>query len=218
VERVSAAQYERGGVQVVKLTLVVPYYSQPEMLALQEDVWRQYPSDVSVIVVDDCSPVPAKSTVAQVRRITERIPWNVAGAQNLGALCAKTEWLAHIEIDHTLPVPDMLKLLAMDLRKDTVYYFNRINEGMSYGHFVCNRQLYWEIGGMDEDFSGHYGMFEFQFKSVAPRTEVLPLWLVCHNEKEFSYVKLERDPGRNIGLYHEKNGQMATRPLRFKWE
>lgn len=205
--------------KIEKLSLIVPYYNQPEMLALQEGVWREYPPEVRVLLIDDGSQECPKPSHAKVYRILEDIPWNTPGAINLGARAAKDGWLCVMEIDHSLMPQEMRKLLAMDLERDAVYYFTReARHGQTQGQFLCERGWFWECGGMDEDFSGNYGYFEQQFASVVGRKITLPIHIECHNDMAGSAVGLPRDPEHNRNLYHKKAGTKAIQPFRYIWE
>lgn len=98
------------------ITVILPFYRQPKMLAKQLETWRSYPSsilkDYEFIIVDDCSPEPAMDVVAEampihglelrVLRIDKDVPWNRGMARNLGTKESKTPWIVHIDTDHVL--------------------------------------------------------------------------------------------------------------------
>lgn len=165
------------------ITLVVPYYRNPLMLAHQARLWALYPGALRVIVIDDGSPEPALDALpsgcrAAVWRIDVDIPWNRNGARNLGAHVAETEWLLMIDIDHVLPVDDARRLVARPLDPLRWYRFRRFRVGRAdetrrkdaldpesaFGEikphidsYLCHRALYWSVGGYDEDYSGSLG-------------------------------------------------------------
>lgn len=98
------------------VTLVLPFYRQPNMLAKQLATWLQYDPDVlkafKFIIVDDCSPEPAESLFVGVNalmadvslyRIDKDVPWNRGMARNLGTKMATTPWVLHVDTDHVLP-------------------------------------------------------------------------------------------------------------------
>lgn len=166
------------------ITLILPYYRNPEMLRRQAVEWKEYPKAIEVVVVDDGSPVERADDVlpddsrAMVYRIAEDIPWNRNGARNLGTHVAGTEWIIHTDIDHVLPSDSANRLLKKHLSPQHWYKFPRYRVGKAdltrqkddlepdceFGpikphidSFVCTRDRFWQAGGYDEDYSGSLG-------------------------------------------------------------
>lgn len=125
----------------MSLTLIVPYYRQPRMLARQAAEWCHYPPGLKIIVVDDGSPEPAESILGAGRfalpgvslyRIDVDIPWNRNGARNLGAHVATTEWIMQVDIDHVMPAINMQTLLEELHRWRAPWYrFERFRHGQA---------------------------------------------------------------------------------------
>ncbi len=135
-----------------QITLVVPYFNQPRMLARQLAEWAKWSPEAraafQVVIVDDGSQDhPASdgllfdglSTVAlpALYRIDGEIEWNRGGARNLGAHVADTPWLMHVDIDHVVPA-GTAEALARAVNDpsaehwpfpDTWYRFQRIRIG-----------------------------------------------------------------------------------------
>ena len=117
------------------ITLILPYYNQPEMLKRQLEFIAHYPKDFKVIVVDDGSADRADFHVAHwnenlaVYRILEDIPWNRNGARNLGAFMAQTKWIIQTDIDHVLPGTDAEDLQSLTLDPNQWYRFCRVRVG-----------------------------------------------------------------------------------------
>ena len=119
------------------ITLILPYYNQPLMLAKQLEVIRTYPKELKVIVVDDGSKDDARSHIDlrklrgidfSLYRIKENIPWNREEARNLGAYKADTDWIIQLDIDHILPAKCAEKLLEYSLKAEW-YRFPRKRRG-----------------------------------------------------------------------------------------
>lgn len=127
------------------ISVIVPYYRNPQMLEVHLQTWATYPPAVreamQLIIVDDGSPEPAEPVVRkymenfwcgiQLYRITKDIPWNRGGARNLGSGAANTLWLLHMDIDHILP-PDAASLLVALISKikaDRWFRFPRYRVG-----------------------------------------------------------------------------------------
>lgn len=169
------------------LSLIMPYYENPGMLALQMREWagwsRKAKAQIEIIIVDDGSPDPAASVpfpcVAgrlpelSIYRIAEDRPWHQHAARNLGAHVAQSPWLLLTDMDHVLTAHQadaLLKRLGK-LDPGTAYFLHRIeastglptmaSDGLTPkphpNSFVMTRDLYWEAGGYDEDFCGIYG-------------------------------------------------------------
>lgn len=110
------------------------------MLREQLRHWEDYPPGVSMILVDDGSPEPARDIVLEcaspglreriaLYRIRVDIPWNRGGARNLGTKQAATEWIVHLDIDHLMPVPSAERLLEFNASARHWYRFERYRNG-----------------------------------------------------------------------------------------
>lgn len=170
------------------ISLVMPYYRNPEMLALHYRAWLNWPAEarqaIEVVIVDDGSPdgeraaqVPfpgVAGTLPHIRifRITEDRPWHQHAARNLGAKMANAGWLLLTDMDHLLIGSQARILIDLAPRLDerTAYFIqrreadtNELTLGKDHqpkphpNSFVLRRDLFWEVGGYDEDFCGHYG-------------------------------------------------------------
>lgn len=101
------------------ITMVVPYYRQPNMLRKQLETWANYPQEVyeafDFIIVDDCSPELAIDVIrpfqglerrparGHLYRIDKDVPWNRGMARNLGTKMTTTPWVLHVDTDHVVP-------------------------------------------------------------------------------------------------------------------
>lgn len=147
------------------LTIVVPYYNQPGMLAAQARAWRDYPAGVEVIVVDDGSAVLAAADGCAIYRIDEDIPWHQDGARNLGAHVATGEWVLLLDIDHVLSGAELRRLLGLlpRLPGGVAYRPRRrlVATGRALGRarniWLMRREDFWRVGGYDERLCGAYG-------------------------------------------------------------
>lgn len=163
------------------LTFVIPYYDNPGMLAHQYGLWRKYKDEqkerVDIVLVDDGSPNapaidvprPAGLPVLSIYRVKEDKPWHQHGARNLGAYVAQGPWLFMTDMDHVMPRKSLKRLLK-EQDEAIVYTFPRVDapdltptlgrDGQHKPHpntFALHRNLYWRVGGYDEDYCGIYG-------------------------------------------------------------
>ncbi len=222
------------------------------MLERQASEWAQYPPAIQIIVVDDGSPEPAIDVLpadcrAAVYRITIDIPWNRNGARNLGAHVATTEWILHIDIDHVLPVQSAFDLLSLDISPPAWFRFARFRVGradatrkkdeiatdVEFGpikphidSYLCARELYWRVGGYDEDYSGSLGgssPFLEKMLAAAPcvNLEAVPLHVHTRNSvADASDLTLDRDRSRYETIRAAKRASgdpVPTEWLGFPW-
>jgi hypothetical protein len=167
------------------LTLVVPYYRNPVMLARQCQGWATWPEKykrrLKVILVDDGSPEPAADVERpeglpeiSIYRVTEDRPWHQHAARNLGAHVAGEGWMLLTDMDHVLTAESgRLIMKSIDkgrLEPSAIYMLDRVeadtgeptrdDRGNPKPHpnsFVVTRETFWRIGGYDEDYCGIYG-------------------------------------------------------------
>lgn len=158
-----------------RVTFVYPYYENPRFLRCQLGWWSTYPkhvkSQIAFIVVDDGSPEhPAEQAISgqpipehfRLFRIEPDIRWNWLAARNIGAHHADEGWLLLTDIDHVVPASTADAIVYGKHDPNVVYAFSRKeHDGQkAFPHsasFLMTRQMFWQIGGYDETFSGYYG-------------------------------------------------------------
>lgn len=122
------------------LTVILPYYNQPVMLARQLSGLQCFPPEVRVIVVDDGSAIPAEPIITKhashdlrqrlrLYRVKVDIPWNRGMCRNLGASEAETAWIVQTDIDHIMPPTSITPLLDLDPSPHRWYRFPRYRVG-----------------------------------------------------------------------------------------
>ncbi len=220
------------------ITIMHIFYNQHGMLPLHRQAWQQHPSQsVQYVLVDDGSPTPIpddfRRDELKVYRIHEDIPWNIAGARNLGFHVATTDWVLSADIDHVVTHEALKDIMQLDLSDpNTVYTFNRRREDGFVGcdaiiNILMNQRRFFEIGGYDEDYSGHYGKEETFFLHCLKHHRVRIV--KCeHIVLEWHPIlgrtwKLSRDLTFNKKLFeckmtalHERRYHPGQR-LRFSW-
>jgi glycosyltransferase involved in cell wall biosynthesis len=178
----------RGSTQIPRVSIVFPYYDNPEMLRFQLGRFGDYSQEAldacEIVIVDDCSPVfPARDVIREydlpnirLFRLGVDLPWNQDAARNIGAHEARGEYLLLTDIDHV--VPESTLLSSATLRTSSACIRSRekrtfptkLSLPMSTAT-SCQRSLYWDIGGYDEDFWGAYGsdrLFRTRVLKFAP--------------------------------------------------
>jgi glycosyltransferase involved in cell wall biosynthesis len=181
-------------------------------------------------------------------RITVDIPWNREGARNLGATKATTDWVVQIDIDHVLPVAAATRLVDHEPSQHFWYRFPRYRNGkadetrnkdaiardVEFGEvkphidsYLITREMYWGIGGYDEDFAGCLGggtdfLRRLERNYGAPL--MLPADIALHvytRDKiaDASDWSLSRDTSRGKAIQRRKMAHRIkpAKPLRFPW-
>jgi hypothetical protein len=229
-----------------QLSIIIPYYNAPGMLARQLQEIAKYPPQLKVVVVDDGSAVPAEvPDWIELYRIDQDIPWNRGGARNLGAHVAQTDWLVHVDIDHILPTDAAWNLLDFDPKPGCWYRFPRYRIGeadetrnkdgipreAAFGKihphmdsYLVSRADYWKCGGYDEDYSGCLGggtpFTKLLTNMSPPKLLPEPIRLHVHTRSsvpDSSVSGLSRDKTEYSRRYRAKGLVKAVNPLRFEW-
>lgn len=155
------------------------------MLRLYE---QQLPEDirtaVEFVIIDDGSPIKYDIGTFDLNitwlRINEDIPWNQAGALNLGVTYAKSDKNFITDLDQELPESSFRYLINcrnpgrnfykiyQESRENGVKKRGKVfNFGdRYYGHpntFFMSRARFMRFFGYDEDFAGNYGSEDFRF-------------------------------------------------------
>jgi glycosyltransferase involved in cell wall biosynthesis len=233
------------------VTIIVPYYRNPLMLEQHVRSWDLFPYNFKFIVVDDGSPEPVESipnSRIKVLRIEEDIPWNRAGARNLGAHVADTDWIIHMDIDHFMPLNTAVALAQFTALSDHWYRFARYRFGAAdatrkkddlpddvmFGKvkphmdsYMVERSMYWALGGYDEDYSGSLGggvPFVKELEKAGIRQDLDdPYYLYVYTTDAISDASdssLSRDKARYSEIRKSKaDGKVPKKePLQFKWK
>lgn len=126
-----------------QVTMIVPFYRQPQMLLKQLETWNSYSDEAQYffdfVIVDDCSPEPAEDVIRpwaytearrlsdpgfiSLYRIDKDVPWNRGMARNLGTTVAETKWVLHVDTDHVLPAESAEFLMKMWEYTSPVYWY-----------------------------------------------------------------------------------------------
>jgi hypothetical protein len=232
-----------------KLQIVFPYYDNAQMLEKHIEVWKSWPRDlqrkVRVVIVDDGSEKQPALPVLQPHelpvelmlfRILINIRWNQNGARNLAMTHVDDGWVLSTDADHVIPESQLRALLSLSLDPKMYYRPGR----RQFGHektvykrhpnsYVLTKELYWRIGGYDEDFAGYYGSdctFRNALKFFSKGKEIDP-YLVVYNEKDIPDANTT-EFDRKTGPYYAPNVPALAlkrrsiykpdNPIRFPWE
>lgn len=156
------------------ITLVMPYYRNPNTLRKQVAHWNSLPhwmhAQLTVRIVDDASPEPAEPILrgckvpTELYRVAVDRPWGQHGARNLGAHAAAhdDDWLLMTDMDILVPEPVLCYLLQCQLDRRNHYFFGREfldgREPKSHcNSFLVTKKNFWAAGGYEERFCGTYG-------------------------------------------------------------
>jgi len=256
-------------------TFLIIYYNHLGLLALQIDSWLKYSSEVRgqvhFLIVDDCSRPGfraadlmelhrdkiSSSISLEIYEIEQDLVWNIGGARNLGFHASPTEWVFLNDVDILVPQNTMEYLLYLtkasspEERGRVIYTsFDRLRaDGITRkthpALIMTTKSVYWQVGGCDEDFVGHYGFTDGHFfwraartkdvvmkqqvtkmgnSSVDPVRELSPNdafcpWETCPTPLTPG-LNVSRDSSFNAAVFNSKiNGSMAWAIdyLRYTW-
>lgn len=200
--------------------IVTCYFNEESLLKKQEKLWEGLPN--RIIVIDDHSKDEVK-TKYEAYRIDDDIAWNQPGARNLGLTVADDGWVLLFDIDHYFKPEDIQKLIDMPKKQGYVYFFKRytfgdIEQNTIYSNMLIEKKTYWDIGGFNEDFSGHYGYDDVHFKTKIEAfripTDFATVPIYIEDIEEDRERPIDRNPSYNSGVGNTLN---KTPCLRFKW-
>ena len=162
-----------------ELTYVYAYYDNKTMLERQIKEWQKYPDNIKqkleVIITDDCSSKqPISELISKFKRvdfatrifrITKKVPWNWLACRNIGAHYAQSKWVLLTDMDHMVDRRDVETFFKATRKghDNWVYTLTRVdapNRTYYKPHndsFLMTKDLYWRIGGYDEELAGNYG-------------------------------------------------------------
>ncbi len=212
-----------------RITLIYPYYENPAFFQRQLGHWNCMAADlrevISVVVVDDGSPSnPAEKIVRscgnlgfdfRLFRIEVDVRWNWLAARNIAAHHATDKWILLTDMDHVVPLDVLRTLVSAELSDNTIYRFSRREHDGKQIHphpnsWFMTRQMYWAIGGYDEDASGYYGT-DGDYRRRAAETatvEILPLELERHeyqgDSSTTAYKRKQREDARGKQILRDK--------------
>ena len=226
-----------------KLTLITHHYNGHQALQNLVDSIKKWPSSIKnqiqLVAVDDGSETETNLDATGINlkyyRITDDIPWNQAGARNLGCLMAQTEWVMFFDVDQIPNESGINNILTSldDLSDETLYYFyvedfvdSNLNTEMKVhpNTLLVNCQRFKETCMYDEDFSGHYG-FEDIYLPYVWENQGGKRSLYGHfaffKDQKFKTAKLDRNTEINHNLAKLKISQGSKKPvnlIRFNWK
>lgn len=230
-----------------QLSISMLYYGEKKQLLRVieqfENSWSEMMMKVvTLIIIDDGSPVDSARTVLKdrgttklhvcVASITEDKKWNIGGARNLAVYVAPTEYILMVDIDVQLAVEHInFALEVIEKKRQDIYTsFPRTKAGrLIKAHpavMLISKETYWAVGGNDEDFVGHYGYTDVHFKHRAKlkKCRVSPLansgLVPPLVDKAGSSSATWRNPSFNRKLFQlKKEGTIpwSNDILRFHW-
>lgn len=223
-----------------KITMIVPYYENPQWFAKQILHWSTYSMEhrrhLQVIVVDDGSQLDPAQTVLKIvkfdgmelYRIKEDVRWNWLAARNIGAKHASTEWIMLTDIDHVLP-PDTLEAMVYGtFDPEVIYRFSRHERGQPIhphpNSWFMTKKMYWQVGGYDEALSGHYGTdgeYRRRCAKTAPIRIMQNHLVRCEHQGDSSTLRYKRkqpEDARAKQLIRARGPGWKPKVLSFPYE
>jgi glycosyltransferase involved in cell wall biosynthesis len=242
---------QRPGFVPFDLSYVVPcYFNQQDqdtlvLLLRRYATYRPELLDrILFVIVDDGSPLPVQIPAdidlnLRLLRIDEDIPWNQAGARNLGVVYARSDKVVATDVDHEFPEATLEYVLGLRPLGKKMYKPARLEaDGTPISPhpntFVMSRGRFLQFYGYDEEFTGAYcyedGMFwrwqRYNGTRFFYMSKKHPIIRRAVDDKG-SYHSLARDKTRNAAIRDRKKLEMAEygprgghsrRFLEFTWK
>ena len=226
----------------ISLSLVTHHLNgHHKVQALLEELCKldmQIRAQFEIIIVDDCSNKSitphCNGLNLKAYRITDDIPWNQAGARNLGCFATESPWVLFFDIDQ-LPINNCVQLILesiQNLERNCLYYFyvdNFIDSNLKKkldvhpNTFLANTQKFKNTCMYDEDFAGHYGYEDLYLPYVweffGGKRKILGN-KALFKDTNFKTLKLDRSSSRNHDLALKKLNNGIKKPrefIRFSW-
>jgi len=220
------------------LTIILTFYNQHDIIKEQIKMWENYPQEVKdnvdFIIIDDCSINPIRyddnKIDLKIYRVLEDKYCNIGGARNLGSHVCETEWMIHSDVDHFIEsdlASELVSLVSKN-QKNNIYKFNRINildkkTKIHPGTMLLTKDLYWDIGGSDEDFVGNYGQTDvhFFYRSNGKCNTIIrdDLYLKYNPKGETNNINRKNlKPNQDIFNNKKITNNWSKDFLRFKWK
>lgn len=209
------------------------YYGQFSRLVEIDAEWATWDLPYKFQVIDDCHNIPASQHTSlsgyQLARITTDIPYNSAGTINLSAALCNTRYLLHTDMDIHVNQENALRIFYFVevalVKDDRVIQFDLDFKGTRHesgGCWLCPIDLFWKLGGFDEDFTGHYGWEDMHFFEKVRKYAVLEKAPFMLEFKPEHSVPMERDTSQNLTylqyLISQGLSTVCNKPLRFNFE
>ena len=218
----------------MRTTVNFTYYDAPTKLATIVHMYNgKVPEDVTITIIDDGSPkYPVTSDMVpadwRIYRITEDIGWNSEGAKNLAMHVSEDEWNVTCDLDHPVVADHLVRLNTVTdiLPPDAAYNPVRISGSKCINSYLATKELWWKVGGYDENFSGHYG-YDLTLKKAFTANDIKVLRLDAINLDSIGgEIPISRDAkARSREGFYSKYGmqQLGKWPrdeerLRFPWQ
>jgi hypothetical protein len=223
------------------VTLIMPYYDNPQTLQEHVRRWREWPalvrSRMRAIVVDDGSPGVSAAEVlmgahmpfpVRLFRIEIDVRWNWLAARNLGFSHAEEGWCAVTDIDHHMPTETALELITGDHLDHIIYRFSRREHTGAKlpshpNSWFMTRAMFWRVGGHDEALSGHYGTDgEYRRRAAATaQIRILTDELVRHefvgDSSTTSYLRKQPEDRAVARMVAARGPDWQPKILSFPW-
>ena len=215
----------------VQLSYITHFYNNRNQAQRVISMLSKLPHEIrdiiEVIVVDDGSqpygPIDFAGLNAKYVRFVEDIPWNQAGARNLGFTLSAGKLLLFTDIDHTLDENGFRQVLQMShsiTDKDMYRFGRRLIDSLEPIHshvntFLVTRSGFNAIGGYDIEFTGHYGhedtFLEFVWALKGGVLTQLPTSVLLF--KNAGTAGLDRSTKHNEALLQKKRQSLYVPPV-----
>ena len=221
---------------MAQLTLITHVYNAQGPIDRQIERWKRFSPDLlsqlQFLIIDDHSDEPLKIDPGpldlRLLRVDDDIDWNMPGCRNLAAIQSRTEWMLYFDADNIGGETAIAKLVGALPRLDPLrlHVFRRVENGVDVephiNTFLITRRGFFQAGGYDEDFCGHYGYEDVVFRTMWRKYVGSELMFtdIAFEQIGFRTAGLNRDTTHNQALANFKQQIGLPKPralVRFAW-
>ena len=215
----------------IRLSYVTHFYLNQKNPATIFDLLGRYAAfapglldRIHFVLVDDGSPIHYEIPPLNINytwlKINEDIPWNQAGARNLGVVYSPSDKVLVTDIDHEFPEATLGYMINKRECGRAFYRIYRRGE-RTRPHpniFLLSRARFLRFYGYDEEFAGHYGAEDYRFvklqKYYGTRFIKMNRRYRCVErddiDRDQSYHSLDRDLSHNTPIDRRKKQEVLA--------
>lgn len=226
------------------LSIISHYYnnsaSVEKAVAAYREISRLHPEMFEFVLIDDHSHEPISQDLFEgipslrVFRILEDVAWNMPAARNIGVSEARFNKLLIMDIDHMVDLSrfDLFLSDVEALKIGEIARFRRKRRSLTnqnewieirshMNSFLIHKSDFVDVGGYEEEFSGHYGQEDKFFTACCRKNGIaevmLDSYLVLQGKATSNLVRDKTVNADKLDSILKEKTFRASKYLTYKW-